>query len=86
MLNFIVFTSLLFVESDGVHPFTDPSISTDHNETQLSANHVHIPCALSIYRDHFSLYDSRKTPHSSPVRASYGVSFTSANLTEVSSL
>ena len=30
--------------------------------------------ALSIYRGHFSLNSSRKTPHSSPVRAMYGLS------------
>ena len=28
--------------------------------------------ALSIYRGHFSSYNSRKTPHSSPVKAMYG--------------
>ena len=31
--------------------------------------------ALSIYRGHFSLKSSWKTPHSLPVRARYGVSF-----------
>ena len=33
---------------------------------------------LSIYRDDFSLNNSRKTPHSWPVRARYGVSFVRA--------
>ena len=40
----------------------------------------------SMYHGHFSSYNSRRTPHSSPVRASYGVLFVSANLTEVLSL
>ena len=34
--------------------------------------------ALSIYRGHFSLHNSRKTSRSSPVRARYGVSFVTA--------
>ena len=34
--------------------------------------------ALSIYRGHFSLKNSQKTPHSSPVRAMYMVAFASA--------
>ena len=34
--------------------------------------------ALSIYRGHISLDISRKTSHSSPVRARYGVSFVNA--------
>ena len=38
--------------------------------------------ALSIYRGHFSSYNPRKTPHSSPVRARYGVSFVGANLSK----
>ena len=42
--------------------------------------------ALSIYCDHVSLYNSRKTPHRSPVRARYRVSFVSANMTSVLSL
>ena len=42
--------------------------------------------ALSIYRGRFSSYNLRKTPHSSPVMARYGVSFVSANLTEILSL
>ena len=35
--------------------------------------------ALSIYRGHFSLKNSRKTLHSSPVRPRYGVSFAGVN-------
>ena len=35
--------------------------------------------ALSIYRGNFSLKNSRKTLHSSPVRARYGVSLVGAN-------
>ena len=41
--------------------------------------------ALSIYRGNFSsyMYNSRKTPHISPARARYGVSFVTANLIEM---
>ena len=42
--------------------------------------------AILIYRDHFSLHNLRKAPHSSPVRASYGVSFVCTNLTDDLSL
>ena len=42
--------------------------------------------ALSIYHGHFCIYNSRKTPHSSSKRARHGVSFLSANPTEVWSL
>ena len=42
--------------------------------------------ALSIYPGHFPLYNSWKTPHISPARARYGVSFVIVNLTEVLSL
>ena len=55
----------------------------------MCKNHQHQTTnysALYIYRGHFSLYNSWKTSHSSPVRARYGVSFMSANLTNVSSL
>ena len=38
---------------------------------------------LPIYRGHYIVYISWKTPHSSPVRARHAVSFVSANLTEV---
>ena len=34
--------------------------------------------AFSIYRGHFALKNSRNTPHSSPVKAMYRVSFVSA--------
>ena len=44
-----------------------------------------IQCALDISRS-FSAYNSRKSLHSSPVRARCGVSFVNANLTEVLSL
>ena len=44
---------------------------------------VRIYSALSIYHGYFSLYNSWKAPHSSPVRARYAVSFASANLTEL---
>ena len=36
--------------------------------------------ALSIDRGHLSPYNSRQIPHSSPVKARYGVSFMSANI------
>ena len=39
--------------------------------------------ALSMYRGHFSSYNWRTTLHSSPVKAMYGGSFVSANLTKV---
>ena len=40
---------------------------------------MNIYSALSIYRGHFCSFISRKTPHSSPVKARYRVSFVSAN-------
>ena len=71
-----------------------PIISTKEEENQDIQVHadvdkdkdVDIDGALSIYRGHFSSCNSRKTPHISPVRARYGVSFVSANLTEALSL
>ena len=39
--------------------------------------------AFSIYRGHLCMYDSRKTTHSSPIRARNGASFVSQNLTAV---
>ena len=45
-----------------------------------------VQCALDILLSFFYLYNSRKTPHRSPVRAMYGVSFVSASLAEVLSL
>ena len=38
---------------------------------------------LPIYLFHQSSYNSRKTPHISPVRATYGVLFVRANLAQV---
>ena len=65
-----------------------------HNSlTVCSPGHHHpwhithcIYSALSMYRSQVSSHNSRKIPHSSPVKAMYGVSFVSANLTEVLSL
>ena len=63
---------------------------------QLSClNNLCVPCwqymavysrVLWIYRSHFTLYNSIKTPHSWQVRARFGVSFVSAILIEVLSL
>ena len=65
-------------------------MASSHNE--LKSFHVGdtdsfiMRSQYSVYRGHLSSYNSRRTPHSSPVRARYGVSFVSANLTEVLSL
>ena len=55
---------------------------------QIQRCYLILYSALAIYRSHFSLHNSPKTPHTSPLRVSYGVSlsFLSANLTEISSL
>ena len=45
--------------------------------------HLAYYSALSICRSHFSSYNSWKTPHIVSVRARYGVSFVSENLTKV---
>ena len=58
-------------------------------ESMNSSSHYPRQCwarysELSICRVHFSSYNSRKTPHSSLVRAMYRVLFVSANITVVS--
>ena len=55
-----------------------------HSHTHIYLLTIRTGRELSIYRNHFVVYNSRKITHSSPVRARYGVSFVSANLTEVS--
>ena len=62
----------------------ESNIINDARDISLSLKSLY--SALSIYRGHFSSYNSWKTSHISPVRARDGVSFVSANLTKVSSL
>ena len=68
-----------------LHPF-DVSICYINFTTSQPLLDTHWHLVRSRYRSHFSPYTFRQTPHSSPVRARYGVSFVSANLTEVLSL
>ena len=59
------------------------SIWWHHNIlTNTKQHETRIACTVASYRGHFSSKNSRTTPHSSPVRARYGVSFVKL-LTEV---
>ena len=82
---------MVFFGRGAIHPMrVSDSILIDDNEwrtfkqftfSTFSHRQKPISGALPIYRGHFSLYNTQKTPHSSPVREIYGVLFLGANLT-----
>ena len=71
-------TALIYVLGRNDEIWNIPKIVITY--TMLLYLYICIPLysALAIYGGHFYMKNSRKTPHSSPVRARYGVSFVSA--------